>query len=501
MNHFANARNRVKEYIRRHWPFLLLLVIAASIRIVVLTNKGTLWFDELFSVEYAINYPLLETVRYWIYETNPPLYTALMRLYFTFAIPTNTLIVRLPAFLFGLAGITALYHLGTKFFGRAVGLLGAMMLTFSGLHILMSAEGRVYSLLTLLTILSAHLTIKFIRQENIHTKQYSQYFVITLLLLFSHLTAVLMVAINWMILMLSAVPKHVKRRITGITILAGMIFLVWFVPSIMSKWGLRSGSAWFLHTEENLLLMMFGPFIHHGMAPFLLTLIFLAVTAAVCTHLVQLKERKGTSFTIGAFVAAWALLPPLAASSLGVFVPKYVLFAYPGLYLLIAMLIVRLVDNRREYFISALVIAGLMLPTLATVLTYHPPDWRAETAAYLTSLDEQTTRTYVSFPFATSLANIYSGNVHDIYLLKDDIPRAERVVRHNWSLQAVDDEQIAQWVSEQLAYDADAYVLVINSDSYLPIVDAFTARGWKITDTQVFPGMQEITRYTLQYGS
>lgn len=491
----------IKGYVREHWPLLILLIVATAIRLFALMQKGTLWFDELFSVEYAINYPLAETIRYWIYETNPPLYTALMRVYFTFAAPTHTMIVRLPALLFGLGGIVALYHLGAKFFGRAVGLLAAMMLTLSGLHIFMSVEGRVYSLLTLLSILSAHLTLSVIRQEHVNKKQYTQYFAVTLLLLYSHLTAVLMVGINWLLLTLSTVPKHVKRRFTGFTLLAGLLWLVWFIPSIISKWGLRSGSAWFLHTEENLLLMLFGPFIHKGIAPFLLTLIVVGVTAAVCLHVVQLKEREGTSLITGAYVAAWTLIPPLTASALGVFVPKYVLFAYPGMYLLIAMLIVRMVDNRKEYFISALVISGLMLPTLATVLTYRPPDWRAETASYLRTLNAQTTRTYVSFPFATSLANVYEYNVYDIYLLDEDIPRAERVVRYNWSLQHVSDEQITSWVDEQLVYDANTYVFVINSISYQPIIKAFQDRGWEIHEITIFPGIQEITRYTLTYGS
>ena len=500
MSHFANSRIIVKEYVHNHWPLFVVLAVAISIRIIALMQKGTLWFDELFSVEYAIHYPLKETLRYWVYETNPPLYTALMRVYFTFIVPTSAFVVRLPAFIFGGAGIIALYHLGTTFFGRAVGLLAAIMLSLSGLHILMSVEGRVYSLLVLLSIVSAYLTISIIRNKNATQRQYGLYLVITIFLLFSHLTAVIMVGINWIILTLSPLPKHVNRRLAGLTIFSGVFWCMWFIPSIISKWGLRTGSAWFFHTEENLLLLMLGPFIHQGTAPFLLTLIFIALIVVVCLHFLQLKERKGASFAVGAYVAAWALIPPLMASTLGVFVPKYVLFAYPGLYLLIAMLIVRMVDNRKEYLVSAAVIAGLMLPTVAAVLTYSPPDWRAETASYLQSLDPQTTRTYVSFPFATSLANVYVGDVYDIYLIDEDIPRAERVVRHNWSLQQVTDEQITAWVDAQLAFDAKTYVLVINSATYLPILETFQGKGWKITQTALFPGMQDITRYTLQYG-
>ncbi len=497
MRRLATHISRLQGYLHNHWPFVIVFLIATIIRVFALTQKGTLWFDEIFSVEYAIRYPLGETIKYWILETNPPLYTAIMRIYFAYIPSSVDWLVRLPALLFSLSSVVALYHLGVRFFGRAVGMMASIALSISGLHVMMSVEGRVYTLLLLLTILLSYQLLLTLESGALQRRIHTWLFLLITAILYSHLTAVLMVGIVVAMIVLSPLPKHVKRTWLTITSMASIAWLLWFVPSILSKLSLRSGSAWFLHLEENLLQLLLSPFTALGVIPFVVTMVFVTATTIVCLYLLRTRELTGSARMTHLFIAAWALLPPLFSSALGVFVPKYVMFGFPGFYLLISIFVVRFVRTWQHFLFALFLLIATMLPTLSLVLSSLSNDWRQAAITDLRAYDHTQTRVYVAFPFASSLARYYDHPVHDIYILEDDLVRAERVVRHNWSVQHVDDDTIDNWVEAQLAYDAETYVIIINSESYLKLLDAFERQGWTYDRPTVYPDLLHMNMYTL----
>src|SRR3989344_5072166 len=105
--------NRIRSLI----PLGLILLLATALRVSLLYFRGTLWFDELFSIHFS-SLPWADALRYWALETNPPLYLFFLRFYLLLGDPANPFFTRLPALVFGLLGVVAVYHLGKTMFSK-----------------------------------------------------------------------------------------------------------------------------------------------------------------------------------------------------------------------------------------------------------------------------------------------------------------------------------------------------------------------------------------------
>jgi hypothetical protein len=82
------------------------------------------------------------------FEANMVLYYAILR--FWIHLGQSEFAVRSLSVVFALAAVTALYWLGTRTFGRKIGILGALLLAINGFHIEYSQDARSYSLLVFL---------------------------------------------------------------------------------------------------------------------------------------------------------------------------------------------------------------------------------------------------------------------------------------------------------------------------------------------------------------
>ena len=63
---------------------------------------------------------------------------------------------------FGLAAIPAVYLMGSRFFGRQVGLIASSLLATHVLHIQFSQHARSYALLTFLLVLSTYFFARWV---------------------------------------------------------------------------------------------------------------------------------------------------------------------------------------------------------------------------------------------------------------------------------------------------------------------------------------------------
>ena len=185
----------MKTWIKKHYALILILILAMGIRIYHLNMRGEFWFDEWFSLHFSTLPTLKESWKYWIMETNPPLYTMFLRLYTVFTPTTNT-ILRLPSLFFSIAGIAILYKLAEKLFNRSTAIWTGIFVALSGLFIHISTENRVYSLLFLLSVISLWLFYFLATTINPPKKYYIWYFLTNTLLLYSHITALAFVGIQ-----------------------------------------------------------------------------------------------------------------------------------------------------------------------------------------------------------------------------------------------------------------------------------------------------------------
>lgn len=117
-------------------------------------GKESLWLDEVMSVEMATG--SWEAMRAWfvMLPEQHPLYYVLVRPWLA-VFGTSDVALRSFSLLLGVAAVGAMYLLGRRAMGQAEGLVGAALLAVSPFWIYYSQEGRMYTLLVLLAIVSS----------------------------------------------------------------------------------------------------------------------------------------------------------------------------------------------------------------------------------------------------------------------------------------------------------------------------------------------------------
>jgi hypothetical protein len=122
-----------------------LTLIGAGLRFYAIGTKG-LWLDEAFSVWLGWQ-PLPEMLAWLLkVDQHPPLYYILLHLWMVFGDTAS--VVRSLSALMGTLTIPLFYTLGKKIGGWQLGLVTALLLTFSPFHIRFAQETRMYTTLT-----------------------------------------------------------------------------------------------------------------------------------------------------------------------------------------------------------------------------------------------------------------------------------------------------------------------------------------------------------------
>ena len=140
-----------------------ILLISAGLRIYKL-GVNSFWTDEAVFMLYRKG-NLLESLRYtWLKLIQGQLGPA-NHGYSVFSIFMSNLVkeefmLRLPSVIAGIISVLLIYYLGKELFGRRVGLISAFILAISPFHIYYSQEFRMYSFISLFTIL----TVFFLRR-------------------------------------------------------------------------------------------------------------------------------------------------------------------------------------------------------------------------------------------------------------------------------------------------------------------------------------------------
>lgn len=140
---------------------VLIMVLAAGLRFFRI-DAQSLWYDEGFSV-FLARLGLGEITSRTAADIQPPLYYYLLSLWLTL-LGDSELALRGLSALFGFLTVPLIYAVGWELFRRRLaGLLAAFVLAIAPLHIWYGQEIRMYTLLTLLCLLSSYLLLRVVR--------------------------------------------------------------------------------------------------------------------------------------------------------------------------------------------------------------------------------------------------------------------------------------------------------------------------------------------------
>jgi 4-amino-4-deoxy-L-arabinose transferase-like glycosyltransferase len=186
------------------------LTLAALVVRVLLAMRGGLWRDEalfLFVERSKSLAAMMDFVR--MHESHPPLFYLLMRGWLRIAGDSDAAALVLPL-VFGILTVPAIYAVGSSLLSKRVGLLAAALATFSPALAEHSALVRPYSLLPLLSLVSAYTLIKGI--ESGRRRVWVAYSLVTLAMLYTHNWAWLVLGGEWVAVAVVLLKPFARER-------------------------------------------------------------------------------------------------------------------------------------------------------------------------------------------------------------------------------------------------------------------------------------------------
>ncbi len=492
----------MKQWLKKYYPLLLILIVGTALRINLLAVRGTFWFDEVFSIHYSL-LPWKEALKYWWLETNPPLYTFLLRFWTDIVNDKTEWLVRLPSLLFNVATIAAVYFLAEKIFSRRAAIISSLMFALSGIYIFISSEARTYSLLSFLSVISNLFFYIIFFEKKSKPYLWAGYFLTNFLLLYSHLTAI-MIPFCQILALIALKPEKTfnKKWWRGHLIIIGL-WLVWFIPSILAKIQKDSLTAWYFNLDAreyaNILTLIISSLLNSDPAPFILTIAGLLFVIALVVAVIEAKNNPGRLRLQLTFLLLWGLAPVIFGSSLGVFITKFYVAFFPALFIILGYVMVKLADTRKKFIILLLIIFALLFPFGFTIANTKVFSWYRFTD-YIEQQETSDSITIV-IPFNEVLAmeKYYHGKrpLVGVYLKKDNLTREERIVRYNWNRQITDKKIYKNWLLSQIE-NADKVFYIQYTADYDWTHQIMLEKGWKIARVIKAEGLIGINLFEFQ---
>lgn len=305
---------------------LFVTAVALITNCLFLDAKG-IWLDEAVSIDFASLGPRLTMTRMLAYDDpNMRLYYTLLSVWMKFS-GTSETAMRLPSAICTALTAPLVYLLGVRFYGRWAGLIAATLFALNAFSVEYGQTIRAYALLTLLVTAA---TCLFVLELDRPARLTRIAYVITgALAFYAHFFAALSLLGHFAALILirgkSAFTKETAFVAGGLLLLCSPV--MWFVASNGG-----GGIDWI----DPLTLGAIGntAFRFAGKSGLLLALLLGAAAYE------SVAARRSGETTAVAILAAWCLVPFMAAAAVSlakpVFRTQYLIASLPPLLLLAA---------------------------------------------------------------------------------------------------------------------------------------------------------------------
>jgi len=221
----------------------LIIVLGAALRLYGLDFQS-LWHDEGLQFYVAVQHSFSELL-HQTRSFHPPLSFMINRFFLLFG--ESDFWLRLPSALFGIACLPVLYILGRELTSRRDAVLAVFVMALSPFHIWYSQEGRMYSQLLFLSLLSSVLLLQAMKRGKV--SRWIFYVLVSAAGMYTHVFMGLALAVQ----LLWVVFYHRQRLmpLIGSGFAVALIFLPWavFLPWLtgfaraVTAHGLVLGSA------------------------------------------------------------------------------------------------------------------------------------------------------------------------------------------------------------------------------------------------------------------
>lgn len=340
---------------------LVYLIILFSINIFIkLLYAGEMyyWLDETSSV-FRAQHPVIWMIRQSFTDPNPPLYFILLKGW-TSVFGISEFSTRALSVIFSALTIFILYYLARRFFNRETAFYVSLIFTVSQIHLYFSHETRGYTLLALMAALSFYFYLQTISIPSI--LNLIKYTITITLLLYVHPVPVILIIIQFICLLFyfRNNRKGTLYIIAG-QFIAAILFGVWVLKN---QW-VSKMQSWIPSPDPGKLKELLVTYVNTEFIYYLSAAILVTFIVLIIIWLLQ-KKTIYEDFSSFILILLWGLLPILIIYFISQYSsrwdPRYMLFATPGLYLLIAFMVSKLPVNGllRISFIILILISSLI---------------------------------------------------------------------------------------------------------------------------------------------
>ncbi len=339
---------------------LAITLLAFALRVYHLDGQS-LWYDEGFSV-YLAQKSLLEMTTRTAADIQPPLYYCVLHVWMRLA-GRSEFAVRFLSLLFGTVTVPLIFVLGRRLAGERVGLLAASLLAVSPFHVWYAQETRMYTLVTLLGVLSSWLLLRAIgagrvdmvptggvvdggdaAQESAAHTGWLLYAIANVAAVYSHYYAFFLVAFQTVFLFLWWLVHGQPGRVLARGVLAQVACILAYLPwagFALNRYAVDEsyweGTLSLDFVRKTLLAFATGHTVYESQANVITVGYVILVLVGLAA---LLASRQRPMVDAGIFALLYLCLPFFLLYSLSAYRPKfnprYLMLASPPFFLLIA---------------------------------------------------------------------------------------------------------------------------------------------------------------------
>lgn len=301
--------------------------------------------DEPFTIFFA-QADLADIFRMLPGENNPPLYFLLLHFWIKiFGI--SAVSVRFLPLVFSVVTAIVLFRIGQRFFSVKMGIVAALLFTFSNYQMVFAHEARVYSLFALLTACSMYLFMRMRTQPG-SVKMVLFYTLVNILLVYSHFFGFLVIGTQLFTLL---VLRDYRKTILKQVLISTLLILISFTPYlsiILSRFAYSTATGTWVSSAvvSDLYTMLW----RYSNAPVPTVLFILLLVCGFIIFQIRQQRKPTTGSPESKLLLIWFLVPYLfmflISFKIPVFLDRYTVFISIGYYLVIAMAIESIFRNK-----------------------------------------------------------------------------------------------------------------------------------------------------------
>lgn len=381
-----------KYIINMKYGYLLFIIVLIS-AVLRLYNLGetSLWKDEIFSLIRSSQPLSLIIFERLPFGTWSPLHHIFI--HFALFFGKGEFIIRLPSVLFGIASIALIYGLGKSVFkDHKVGLIAAMLLALSPLHLEYSREARYYSFTVFFSLLSILFCYKIISETK--WRWVILFSLVTILNVVTHATALLILIPQLLFLVIHGLKvlrdklkkSSFKIKLKKLQLKHNFTFrTVFIIPLLVTVFIVIKSSKQLLYSIKINPALPFSEFLTYiseklsGSTPLAIFYLTFLTLGLVITF-----RKKKDEFLL---LFPLLIIPPLILYFIRPegfdFHIRYVIFTVIPFILITSYSIANIINNRNLTFI---VISSFVLLSIQPIQAYYQikkGDWRG-VGRYLT---------------------------------------------------------------------------------------------------------------------